>query len=439
MVLTLSMLGARAADGPSSEITSTELAWMAREVAPIVEQVAGRPLRVMPELVLATPARIAEVVYQEQLSLLQGVGGMPETEAKDNARKTAADVSGSFAGKYGFLDGKLYVSIDGIRDSLALEGEPDWLLRPMVRIVVAHELTHALQDQYTDLQALVQRAPSGDAIMAINCAVEGHAVWVHEQVGAQTGLGDAVEVMERLLGYDQPIRRRMDPDDFYHAYVYGLGRDFVAYQAAIGGIDRVWQVLAHPPEATGMIVDPTLWDAPIGEVDPEVRRVMRVASKRLAGKGWRPTDGAMGDYDVRDQLIRAGADSAIADDLDAGWNSRLVGGANLGVEVQVLRFKSVDGARAFVEDMGLQAEAQAELVGVDPFIRADAGSFDRVRGDRSAREAITVSLMGPVDRLGRIWVSRGDVVVQIVMVNAPATDREVALSIDRVFRELASP
>ena len=418
-----------------STVTQTELTWMAREVAPSVEAVAGRKLTHLPELVLATPEQIAQVVYEEQLQLLVDVDGMAPEDAERDARKTAATVSTAFAGKYGFLDQRLYVSVDGIQRSMALEGAPDWMLRPLIRVVIAHELAHALQDQYTDLNHLVHHAANGDAIMAINCAVEGHAVWVHEQVGEAEGLSDAVAVMTQMLGYDVPIRRRMDPGDFYHAYVYGLGRDFIAHHAELGGAQRVWRVLADPPDATSMIVAPDTWDAPVGGIDPDVRRAMRRASKRLAGKGWRPIDTAMGDYDVRDQLVRAGANSAIADDLTAGWNSRLVGGAMAGVEVQLLRFKTARSARAFVDDMREQAEAQASLVdGDDPFIQAAAGDFDRVAGDRSAREAFTVSLLG-TDRLGRIWVSRGTDVVQVVLVNAPASDREVAASIARVFRE----
>jgi hypothetical protein len=418
---------------PPTEVTATELGWMAREVAPVVEAVAGRKLTSMPEVVVATPRRIADVMYEEQLDLLLRVDGLPPEEAEQTARRTAAEVSSSFNGKYGFIDHKLYVSVEGVRRSMLLEGAPDWMLRPLLRLVIAHELTHALQDQHADLTTLVHQASSGDAIMAINCAVEGHAVWVHEQVGAQAGLDEAVEVLRQMMGYDQPIRRRMDPGGFYHAYVYGLGRDFAAHHAEVGGNQRLWRMLAAPPVATSMIVSPETWDEPVGETDPVLRRVMRRASKRLGGKGWRVADAKMGDYQVRDQLVRAGANSAIADDLDTGWNSRLVGGAAAGVELQLLRFKSAAGARAFVDDMRQQAEAQADLVGGDdPFVQAATGSFDRVEGDRSAREAVTVLLLGA--QLGRVWVARGTDVVQVVMVNAPATDRALATSIDQVLR-----
>lgn len=434
----LVLVGSAAAqdvDG-ASPVTETELGWIARELAPVVEQVAGRRFERIPELVLADPDRIAQVVYEEQRHLLRGAEGIDDPHADDAARRTAAEVSSAFAGKYGFLDGRLYVSVEGIADSLALEGQPAWLLRPMIRVVVAHELTHALQDQYVDFESQVRAAPNGDAIMALNCAVEGHAVWVHERVGEIEGLGEAVRVMADLLGSEEPVRRRMDPDAFYHRYVYGLGRDFVAQHARAGGTDQVWRVLEHPPVATSMIVAPDTWSDAVGAVEPLSPGLMRRASRHLGRRDWQLVGSVMGDFDVRDQLVRAGADSGLADDLDTGWNSRLVGGAMAGVEVQVLRFKHEDAARAFVEDMLTQAEVQAELVGADPFISADAGSFDRVEADRSGRERFTVSLLGPPDQLGRIWVARGSDVVQIVLVNAPATDREIAATIDRVFRGL---
>ncbi|MCB9688808.1 MAG: hypothetical protein H6738_21825 [Alphaproteobacteria bacterium] len=422
----------------STEVTDTELLWMVREVAPMVEEVTGRRFTELPEVVSANVEDVAQVVFDEQLHLLAD-SGMSDHEAREHASRTAVATAPALAGKYGFLDHKLYLSVDGIETALAIEGEEPWLLRPLLRVVIAHELTHALQDQATDLDKLVGQASGSDAVMAMNCLVEGHAVWVHEQVGAALELPEAVEVMKDLLGFDQPIRRRMDPQAFQSIYVYGLGRDFVAYQAEHGGSEQVWRVLADPPDTTSMIVAPWTWaEDPAPPLDGEQRRILRRASARLAGHGWRTEENAMGDYDVRDQLVRAGADLRIADSLDQGWNTRLVGGAMAGVEVQVLRFTSEEGAHAFVEGMFHEAEVQARMVGQDPFIRADAEDFAVGRHDRGAREAITVTLMAPevVDHLGRVWVARGSDVVQVVLVNAPATDRQVRSAIARVFRAL---
>lgn len=439
LALFFGSLPAAAGQGPEG-VTLTELRWMMKEVVPLVEEIAGRRLQKLPEIVHASRDELADVVYNEQLHLLSSVEGMSEADAARSARRTAIEMSGAFAGKYGFLDGRLYISVEGIEDSLALEGGPQWMLRPMIRLVIAHELTHALQDQSANLEDLVSSAPSSDAIMAINCVVEGHAVWIHEAVADKLDLHATSAVLSRMLGYDQPVRRRMNPDHFYHTYVYGLGREFIDYQHSVGGNERIWEIIANPPLSTSMIVEPRTWGGEIGRVDPIVQRVLRRASLRLAGKGWQPTDEVMGDYDVRDQLVRAGADCALADALSSGWNSKLVGGAMAGVEVQLLQFQSPVSASAFVDALREQAEAQAEQVGVDLFISAAAGHFDLVRSDSSARESIVVTLLGeePEDHLGRIWVARGDTVVQVVLVNAPASERRVAASIDRVFRAVGT-
>lgn len=431
--------GSLTAAASPDAVTLTEMRWMVKEVAPIVEEVTGRRFTSLPEVVHASQDDLTEVVYEEQIHLMQRTSDKSEQDIERAARRTAVQMSGAFAGKYGFLDNRLYISVEGIEDAMALEGGQPWMLRPMMRLVIAHELAHALQDQSANLEEIVASAPSSDAIMAINCAVEGHAVWVHEAVADKLDLHATSEILSKMLGYDQPARRRMSPDHFYHTYVYGLGREFIAYHARSGS-DHLWEVIANPPLSTGMIVDPKRWGTEVTRVDPAVLRVMRRASKALAGKGWHPTDEAMGDFDVRDQLVRAGVDDRLADELSRGWNSRLVGGAMAGVEVQLLQFETPVSAQAFVGALRRAAEAQAEEVGLDLFISAAAGGFDLVRGDSSARESITVTLLGeePEDHLSRIWVARGNMVVQVVLVNAPASERRVAASIGRVFRAVGA-
>ncbi len=421
----------------ASSVTHTELVVMRDEVLPLVEQITGRRLSPVPELVSADAHLLARVVADEQRHLLEGAG-IDVTTADEAAQQTALETAPAFAGKYGFLDGRLYVSTEGLEDALAIEGYPEWMLRPALRVVIAHELVHALQDQVVDLDHTVTSAGSADAVMALNCLVEGHAVWVHEQVGHALGLDPAVAAVADLLGTDTTFRRRMDPREFQQRYVYGLGRDYVSWHADHGGTDAVWRALADPPTSTAQIVSPWALDpASTLVTSGRERRALLRAGERLAGPGWRADAQPLGDYDVRDQLVRAGADQRIADALRDGFNTRLVGGVMAGVEVQVMEFDDDAGARAFVQGMRRQAEAQAELVGRDPFIQAIATDFDRVRGDTAGREAVTVRLFGDsVDRLGKVWVARGPHVVQVVLVNSPATDRQVAMSIESVFRAI---
>ncbi len=423
------------ATGPS-RITPIELDWMVREIVPVVEEVGGRRFATIPEVVMADESDLAEVIYQEQVHLLSRYKQMTEEQARDSAHRTSTDVAHVFAGKYGFLDKKLYLSVEGIRLSLGEQGAPAWMLRPMVRLVVAHELAHALQDQVADLDSMVGQARGGDAIMAVNCTVEGHAVWVHEQVATRMGLHEAVVLMSDMLGYDEPIRRRMDPDHFYTAYVYGLGRDFVAWHQAHGGTEQVWDLLDEPPSGTAMIAAPETWtgDGQAGALSPKARQAIGRARRLLAGKGWRDDEFIMGDFNVRDQLVRAGANTALADDLQSGWNLRSIGGDMLGVEIQLLRFQSESGAAAYVEDMKRHAYKQSHAVASDPFIHAEATPFDLVANDNSARETILVKFNEDMyQTLGTLWIARGPDVVQVILVNVLPPDKRLARAVDQVF------
>lgn len=457
----------------SSAIEHAELLSMVDEIAPIVAEVAGRDFESLPPVVIADLKLLSEVIYEEQRHLLADVEGLVPEEIESSARRRSLERASSFAGKYGLLDGRLYVSVDGLRYTLGERGSPESLLRPLVRIVIAHELAHALQDQHTDLDHLTHTAEGTDAMMALNCALEGHATWVHEAVADRMGLGEAEALMAQLMGYDEPIQGRMDPADFYPSYVYGLGRDFVAFHAEEGGTEQVWRVLAHPPAGTSEIVTPETWGALFDEIDAPLQDTLTRSSRRLtyrswparalrslAGHAWRPQGTPMGDYSVRDQLIRTGGDATLAGQLQGGWSASFVGGAAESVEVKLLRFRDPQSARAYVDEMRrqatvTQAETLALLAFVDELQRSDAlsqaeatalggsfdvtvGAFDRIDSDASAREQISIQLfgVGPRDDLSRIWAARGADVVEVATSNPRVGDRRIAISMNQVFRAL---
>jgi len=87
---------------------------------------------------------------------------------------------------------------DPARDTLyVMEGLDSALVRP----VLAHELVHALQDQYADLDSLMlSNADSNDRATAVQSALEGHAtlVMLEWQLGRLTGGTMALESLPSL-------------------------------------------------------------------------------------------------------------------------------------------------------------------------------------------------------------------------------------------------
>jgi hypothetical protein len=408
---------------------------LAQELVPLVERAAGARFDEVPVVVLADPEMLAEVVYAEQMHLLAALSDQGSAASEAAAQHTAAEVSHLFAGKYGFLDKRLYISLDAIGNAIADRGADPRLAVPMVQLVLAHELAHALQDQHADLGALVTAASSGDAVMAANCLVEGHAVWIHEAVGAELDLRPAMVLMADLLGY----ARSGPPDDeasFTTSYVYGLGREFTRWHMEHGGPEHMWTVLRQPPEQTATIVHPERWGDERADAHSPVPSALDRTRRRLSPSSWRHDTQALGDYDVREQLVRAGHGAA-ADGVEAAWRSRSTGGPLQGVEVVAMRFGDADTARRYVDAMGRQARRQAEASAVDPHVDARFSTFDAVEHDASARESITLTLPHARDEMGTIWLARGADVLQVITVNTTPTDRALRRAMRPSVRSLA--
>jgi hypothetical protein len=146
------------------------------------------------------------------------------------------------------------------------------------RPLIAHELTHALQDQYVDLRAL-ERGKSGDQEMAISAAIEGeaHAVAIGV-ILRQAGL-DALLPPERwpparllaVKGYELSHRFRWKPgpeakelppverDPFLAPYVEGLAFVQAVMKARGTGLRALDAVLVTPPVSMAEVMHPEKW------------------------------------------------------------------------------------------------------------------------------------------------------------------------------------
>lgn len=434
---------ARAAD-PELEALERLVA----ELVPDVEAAAGRTFREVPEVVLAEPEDIARVLHDERVHLMTRISGLEPDEAERAARSGAEPVA-SFVGKYGFLDKKLYVLRGGVMVALASRGVDRELAPRVTELVIAHELVHALQDQHVDLARVVGARTDGDAVVAVNCTVEGHAVWVQERVGRARGHDDAVREVAHILGYDPDGATWLDPEAFYTSYVYGQGRNFVAHHAEQGGIEATWELLAHPPARSAMILAPEQHDEHADPpFDPRLRGAVSRARDRLAPRRWRSEDEAVGDYALRERLAPLPFGHLIPMDWRAGWSSRASDNPLAWVEVQLLSFEHHEAADAYVAGMALQAEVDLAMA-VPPAVGALKGG-PRVDGsvapfgpmaDEAAEQRLTVEL-GPGERaqeLRQVWASRGAHVVQVSIVNHRAADRRVARAIRGVFRHADRP
>jgi hypothetical protein len=155
----------------------------------------------------------------------------------------------------------------------------------MREMTLAHELTHALQDQYFDLSRLEHIRHDDDRQLAFRAIVEGDATLTGllytfknlDSMEARTALGELIS-----MGYARPREMVSVPDTITMpgGFVYNAGAKFVAYAFKHGGFAAVNELLRKLPSSTREILQP---DKFFGHPTPPEKIAIRGYEKSLAG------------------------------------------------------------------------------------------------------------------------------------------------------------
>jgi len=210
-------------------------------------------------------------------------------------------------------------------------------VRGLVRLpLVAHELVHALQDQYHDLGALDRGVRGGDAEMAVSAAIEGEAHAVAIAVVLRRAGLDGLLPPERwppprlpaVLGYRAshafglkpgPAARALPPveeDAMLAPYIEGLAFAHAVMRARGRGFASLDDVLNDPPRSTAEVLHPDrylLRRRGLASLD------VPVPAPDAPGAGWRlASQGSVGEWRLRARLLAAGVPRAEARRASAG-------------------------------------------------------------------------------------------------------------------------
>jgi hypothetical protein len=134
---------------------------------------------------------------------------------------------------------------------------------PTERLTVAHELTHALQDQSFDLGRLLPEQPeNGDVGMAVQALVEGDAmvtmrIWGRQYLrpDEKRSLGDEATPSDPIMDAAPPfVRGEL-------TFPYDAGWVFAQLLYQDGGFDAINQAFQDPPRSTEQILHPEKYAA----------------------------------------------------------------------------------------------------------------------------------------------------------------------------------
>jgi hypothetical protein len=139
-------------------------------------------------------------------------------------------------------------------------------LTPAIRITLAHEMTHVLQDQHFNLTRLDNNANTSDKAFALKAVEEGDAVLTQNDYGAslpasQQRQATAEENASSGSEPPQPTGPTDNTDflDIFSEVPYVLGPDFVLFLFDVGGTSTIDHAFEHPPTAELDIVNPAAY------------------------------------------------------------------------------------------------------------------------------------------------------------------------------------
>lgn len=388
-----------AVDG-AEDLTEDTLNALVHELAPLVEEAAGRPFERVPHARLGRRSDL-ETILEGEFRLIVGhvYEDAPDYVLDELAERARASAPGVI-GKYGIETGALYLSPDAVEAVSGVSGVPTG---DVARLVMAHELAHALQVEGTPWSALLPGLRDMDHLDAVRGVTEGHANFVERRVARRLGLEEASAALDRSQGWtdDGPLH----PGAFELWALYGQGRVFVEHHFEQGGFPRVWTTLSEPPAATSMLFRPETY-APEVPAGAELFGPLAGVEEALTEGAWTVVLSRAGELSLRQEAFGMGGegvDQILAHAVDGA--AREAFRPDRRALVRIVRFDGPEWPLRW-----LDLVAASEPVPGDPGpvgLRFELEPLPDLPVDRALRRVVGPLDMGVAFEAHEVWMARG--------------------------------
>jgi hypothetical protein len=318
-VLEAQQVAAPSQPGSSTAAANADFAAAADEVLQQMSEITGLTLRAPLKKSLRSREQIRAYVIEEMND--------DKNPAERYAGQRSAEAFGLLPKGFNldsFMVDLLTEQIAGLYDPKAHEFYvADWIPAPDQKMVMAHELTHALQDQHFQIEDWVKAArPNDDAELARESVLEGSAMAAMVDYllqGTGRSLQDLPDIEPSMLIGDMestPMLKKAPPflkDALIFPYLDGL--NFSAAVLRPDGWSALSGIFAKPPVSTQQILHPALYKA--GKIPP---KVMVPSMDKEVGADWtKLEDNIMGEFGWKEVLKQfLGEDKATP--VSSSWN-----------------------------------------------------------------------------------------------------------------------
>ena len=308
------------ASAPSA--SSADFARAADEVLQQMSQILALPVKEPLKKSLRTRAQIRDYLVQQEKEEKE-----PEKRYADERALEAFGLIPRGFPLESFLMDLMTEQIAGLYDPKSKEFFiADWISPEDQKPVMAHELTHALDDQYYHIDAWEKAArPNDDAETAREAVLEGSAlaamfdyVLLPQKLSVRTFPDISALINDQTADEEEkdPMLQKAPPfirDDLLFPYVAGANftQQFLKANSSWGDFHKVFE---NPPVSTQQILHPELYFAGV--------KPLPIALPKLAPilpEGWKELDqNVMGEYGLKEVLKQFLGD-AEAEKLSPDW------------------------------------------------------------------------------------------------------------------------
>lgn len=416
-----------------TQLTHAQLSTLAGDLVPMVEEAAGATFHTPPIVGPIDAEGLADVLESETRRVVDNLYDAPPYMLDALARQSRFQVPG-ILGKYIPATGRVVL---GLGPLAAAIDDPSKALDAAC-LVLAHELTHALQDQVADHGSRFGTVTDIDAFNGLRAVSEGHAVFVEERVAERLGTTDVFWTLARGQGWGPGGLER--PQAFKVWALYGQGRAFVRHHHAMGGSPHLWSVLRQPPPRTSMIFRPETY-APAVPSTPSWGEALAGVEQKLTRGDWAVVAGPVGEYDLRDDV--AGLDPDEVGDI----LSHLVHGHQRDLampdreaHIRILDFDSPAAPYHWLELLSKGQDALAAALSTPGNAwSVQVVPYDTIEGDAVIRRIVAPQAPhASALETDSVWVVRG---TRLVVVQAQRFRPGLRMdwTLEEVFARLAPP
>lgn len=254
-----------------------------------VEAACGAKFKQRPTIRVTTKEEMVEILDREMGATFKR---LMQLEA-GAGRKVLEVLAGGLMAKYEPDTHIVHIMPDTMRETTQLVGRPALMNKRILRVLLAHECTHALDfERWPALDTARKERPTEEGIKAVGAILEGHAQFIAERVAASWQLEKEFEAFSELIlagpeGMSATNKMLADIMIAEIKFTYFKGHEFFRAVHAAKGRAGVEAALAAPPETVAPIERPAIYLDPslaAAKVDPE--SILAAADPVLKATGW---------------------------------------------------------------------------------------------------------------------------------------------------------